>query len=379
MSRVCFDSGDFHMARLSGRRAPDVVLTTAERDYLLRQVRRHRVGRAFSERCRIVLACAEGLNNKEVAAMIGCHEQTVGKWRQRFVRDRVDGLLDEPRPGRPRRVSDDQVAAVIERTLYSMPADASHWSIRSMAKEVGLSHTTIRRIWNAFGLQPHRTQSFKLSSDPLFVDKVRDIVGLYLSPPNRAMVLCVDEKSQIQALDREQPVLPMMPGIPERRTHNYRRHGTTTLFAALDIATGFVIGKCYKRHRAKEFLDFLKEIDRNVPDDIDIHIVMDNYATHKTPKVQNWLARRPHYHVHFTPTSASWINQVERWFAELTRKKLQRGVHTSVKDLEADIKAFIEIHNESPEPYKWVKSADEILDAVKRFCHKTNKTLCDEL
>jgi transposase len=319
------------------------------------------------------------LHSKAVAAELRVSEHTVGKWRRRFLEDRIDGLFDEPRPGRPRTIEDDQVAAVIEKTLHSKPADATHWSIRSMASETGFSHTTIRRMWNAFGLQPHRSETFKLSSDPLFVDKVRDIVGLYLEPPNHALVLSVDEKSQIQALDREQPVLPMMPGIPERQTHNYIRHGTTSLFAALDVATGFVIGKCYKQHRATEFLDFLKEIDRQVPEGLDIHIIMDNYATHKTAKVRAWLARRPHYHVHFTPTSASWINQVERWFAELTRKKIQRGVHTSTKELEADIRAFIQRHNENPKPFKWTKSADEILASVKRFCQKTQKTLCSEL
>jgi transposase len=268
---------------------------------------------------------------------------------------------------------------VIERTLRTIPADATHWSIRSMAAETGFSHTTIRRMWVAFGLQPHRSQTFKLSNDPLFVDKVRDIVGLYLSPPNRALVLSIDEKSQIQALDREQPVLPMMPGVPERRTHSYVRHGTTSLFAALDVASGFVIGKCYKRHRAVEFLNFLKEIDARVPEGLEVHIVMDNYATHKTPKIKAWLTRRPHYHVHFTPTSASWINQVERWFAELTRKRLRRGVHTSVRQLEADIRTFIDRHNENPKPFKWIQSADQILASVKRFCQKTQQTLCGEL
>jgi len=248
-----------------------------------------------------------------------------------------------------------------------------------MAGATGFSHTTIRRMWAAFGLQPHRSETFKLSSDPLFVDKVRDIVGLYLSPPNRALVLSVDEKSQIQALDREQPVLPMMPGVPERRTHSHVRHGTTSLFAALDTASGFVIGKCYKRHRAAEFLDFLKQIDARLPPDLDIHIIMDNYATHKTALVRAWLARRPHYHVHFTPTSASWINQVERWFAELTRKQLRRGVHTSTTQLEQDIGAFIKQHNQNPKPYRWTKSADEILASVKRFCQPTERTLCGEL
>lgn len=366
------------MANATGRPIAPLILSAEERAYLERQVRRHRVARSLSERCRVILRCAEGVPSKTVAIELGMHEHTVGKWRRRFLKERLEGLLDEARPGRPRTIDDDQVAAVIERTLRSTPKDATHWSIRSMATQTGFSHTTIRRIWNAFGLQPHRTETFKLSSDPLFVDKVRDIVGLYLSPPTRALVLSVDEKSQIQALDREQPVLPMMPGVPERRTHSYVRHGTTSLFAALDIASGFVIGKCYKRHRAAEFLDFLKQIDARVPEGIDIHIIMDNYATHKTALVKNWLARRPHYHVHFTPTSASWINQVERWFAELTRKQIRRGVHTSTKQLEADIIAFIERHNEDPKPYRWTKSADEILASVKRFCQKTEKTLCRE-
>jgi transposase len=367
------------MANATGRPIAPLILSPEERAYLERQVRRHRVARSLSERCRVILRCADGVPSKTVAIELGMHEHTVGKWRRRFLKDRIEGLLDEARPGRPRTIDDDQVAAVIERTLRSTPKDATHWSIRSMATQTGISHTTIRRIWNAFGLQPHRIETFKLSSDPLFVDKVRDIVGLYLSPPTRALVLSVDEKSQIQALDREQPVLPMMPGIPERRTHSYARHGTTSLFAALDIASGFVIGKCYKRHRAAEFLDFLKQIDARVPEGVDIHIIMDNYATHKTVLVKNWLARRPHYHVHFTPTSASWINQVERWFAELTRKQIRRGVHTSTKQLEVDILAFIERHNENPKPYRWTKSADEILASVKRFCQKTEKTLCREL
>jgi transposase len=362
-----------------GRPKVALVLSEEERSYLERQVRRHRVPRSLSERCRIVLACAEGLQNKVVAERLGVCERTVGKWRRRFLESRIDGLLDEPRSGRPRTIGDDEIAAVVERTLQTLPADATHWSIRSMAAAVGHSHTTVRRIWNAFGLQPHRAETYKLSSDPLFVDKVRDIVGLYLSPPTHALVLCVDEKSQIQALDREQPVLPMMPGMPERRTHNYVRHGTTSLFAALDVATGFVIGKCYKRHRAAEFLDFLKQIDGSVPGELDVHIVMDNYATHKTPKIKAWLARRPHWHIHFTPTSGSWINQVERWFAELTRKQIQRGVHTSVVQLEADIRSFIDQHNADPKPFRWTKSADEILAAVKRFCQKTERILCSEL
>lgn len=366
------------MANATGRPIVPLILSSDERAYLERQVRRQRVARSLSDRCRVILRCADGVPSKSVASELDLHEHTVGKWRRRFLVDRIEGLLDEARPGRPRTIDDDQVAAVIERTLRTTPKDATHWSIRSMATQTGFSHTTIRRIWSAFGLQPHRSETFKLSSDPLFVDKVRDIVGLYLSPPNRALVLSVDEKSQIQALDREQPVLPMMPGIPERRTHSYVRHGTTSLFAALDIASGFVIGKCYKRHRAAEFLDFLKQIDARVPDDLDVHIIMDNYATHKTAAVRAWLARRPRYQVHFTPTSASWINQVERWFAELTRKQLRRGVHTSTKQLETDIRTFIEYHNQNPKPYRWTKSADEILASVKRFCQKTERTLCSE-
>jgi transposase len=270
-------------APAKGRPTAPLELSAEERAYLEQQVRRHRVGRSLSERCRIILRCADGLPSKSVAAELGLHEHTVGKWRRRFLKDRCDGLLDEARPGRPRTIDDDQVAAVIERTLRTTPADATHWSIRSMAAESGFSHTTIRRMWAAFGLQPHRSQTFKLSEDPLFVDKVRDIVGLYLSPPNRALVLSIDEKSQIQALDREQPVLPMMPGVPERRTHNYVRHGTTSLFAALDVASGFVIGKCYKRHRAAEFLNFLKEVDAQVPDGLDVHIVMDTMPPTRRP------------------------------------------------------------------------------------------------
>jgi transposase len=367
------------MANAGGRPKSPLVLSSEERAYLQRQVRRRRVARSLSERCRVILRCAEGAQSKAIAAELGLHEHTVGKWRRRFLKGRIEGLLDEPRAGRPRSIDDDQVAEVIERTLRSTPADATHWSIRSMGAQTGFSHTTIRRIWTAFGLQPHRSETFKLSSDPLFVEKVRDIVGLYLSPPTHALVLSVDEKSQIQALNREQPVLPMAPGMPERRTPSYVRHGTTSLFAALDIASGFVIGKCYKRHRAAEFLDFLKRIDARIPGDLDVHIVMDNYVTHKTAAIKAWLARRPRYHVHFTPTSASWINQVERWFAELTRKQIKRGVHTSTKQLEDDILAFIERHNESPKPYRWVKSADEILASVKRFCQKVERTLCSEL
>ncbi|WP_372572197.1 IS630 family transposase [Ruegeria jejuensis] len=362
-----------------GRVADEVVLSDEERTFLEAQVLQQKAARSLSDRCRMMLLCAEGLQSKGVGAQLGMHEHTVGKWRRRFVKDRIEGLTDEYRPGRPRAVSDAQVARVIERTLNTTPKDATHWSIRSMVAETGLSHTTIRRIWTAFGLRLHRSETFKLSTDPLFVDKVQDIVGLYMLPPNRAIVLCVDEKSQIQKLAREQPVLPMAPGVAERRTHTYFRHGTPSLFAALDIATGAVIGKCYKRHRATEFLDFLKRIDTAMPAGLDVHIVMDSYATHKTPKIKAWLARRAHWHVHFTPTSASWINQVERWIAELIRKQLQRGVHRSTAELEADLAAFIEAHNENPKPFKWVKSADEILASVKRVCQRTQQNLCREL
>ena len=354
-------------------KAVEVVLSDEERGFLETHVGKHKAPRSLSDRCRIILLCAEGLPSREIAGRLGVHEHTVGKWRRRFAEKRLEGLSDEYRPGRPRTVTDDKVAEVVERTLNTMPKDATHWSVRSMAEKTGVSHTTVHRIWSAFSLKPHRSETFKLSTDPLFVDKVQDIVGLYMAPPDRAVVLCVDEKSQIQALDRTQPVLPMAPGAAERRTHDYTRHGTTTLFAALDVATGAVIGKCYRRHRAKEFLAFLKEVEAAVPEGLDVHLVMDNYATHKTEKVRQWLARRRHWQIHFTPTSASWLNQVERWFAELTRKKLQRGVHRSVAELNADILSFIDAHNEKPKPYKWVKSADEILASVRRFCLKANE------
>jgi transposase len=322
----------------------------------------------LARRARIVLLAAEGLENRMIAVELAAAPDTVGKWRRRFAERRMDGLYDEPRPGAPRRIGDDAIAETVRRTLEETPPDATHWSLRSMARSVGHAPSTIHRIWQAFGLQPHRSRTFKLSSDPFFVEKVRDIVGLYLAPPQRALVLCVDEKSQIQALDRTQPLLPMRPGQAERRSHDYVRHGTLSLFAALDTASGEVISQCFKRHRAKEFKTFLNTIEANVPSDLDIHIVMDNVATHKTPAIKAWFAKRSRWHVHFTPTSASWINQVERVFAALTEKQLRRGVHRSTDELEKAIQAHIDAVNENPKPFRWTKSADDILGAVKRFC-----------
>lgn len=293
---------------------------------------------------------------------------TVGVWRRRFAERRLEGLYDEPRPGAPRRIGDDAIAETVRRTLEETPADATHWSLRSMARSTGYAPSTIHRIWRAFGLQPHRSKSFKLSSDPFFVEKVRDIVGLYLNPPERALVLCVDEKSQIQALDRTQPLLPMRPGQVERRSHDYKRHGTLSLFAALDTATGQVIGRCFARHRAREFRAFLNTVEARVPADLDVHIIMDNLATHKTKAIRDWFARHPRWHVHYTPTSTSWINQVERFFALLTEKQLRRGVHRSTKDLEASILGYIDTVNADPKPFRWTKAADDILASIKRLC-----------
>ena len=354
---------------MAGRRgAPEISLSEGERSELEGLARRRKTAQALATRARIVLACAEGLQSKQVAAALGLDQATVGKWRHRFAARRLDGLRDEPRSGAPRTIEDARIEAVIVATLESLPEDATHWSSRGMARACGLSSSTVQRIWRAFGLQPHRLETFKLSTDPNFVAKVRDVVGLYMSPPDRAIVLCVDEKSQIQALDRSQPMLPLRPGQPARRTHDYKRHGTTSLFAALDIATGAVIGKCYGRHRAREFRDFLDEIERNLPADLDVHLVMDNYATHKTPLIRNWLARRPRWHVHLTPTSASWLNQVERFFALITDRRIRRGSYRSVAALRADITAFIDHHNAEPRPFRWTKSAEDILASIERFC-----------
>lgn len=353
---------------MAGRELPAIELNEAERAELMSLASRRKTAQALALRARIILACAEGGQNKVIAERMGLDRETVGKWRRRFTAQRLEGLRDEPRSGTPRTLEDARIEAVIVRTLETLPPDATHWSSRSMAKASGVSISSVQRIWRAFGLQPHRLETFKLSTDPDFVAKVRDVVGLYVSPPEHAIVLCVDEKSQIQALDRTQPLLPMRPGQAARRSHDYKRHGTTSLFAALDIATGQVIGKCFPRHRAAEFRRFLDEIEANVPKDLDVHLVMDNYATHKTQLIRDWLAKRPRWHVHLTPTSSSWLNQVERFFALLTDKKIRRGVHRNVADLQADIAAFIERHNADPKPFRWTKSADDILASIERFC-----------
>ncbi len=357
-----------------GKPAVAIELSAAERDELEGLARRRKTAQGLARRARIVLAAADGLENKAIVETVGADANTVGKWRRRFAERGLDGLYDEPRPGAPRRIEDDEIAEVVRRTLEETPPDGTHWNLRSMATAVGHAPSTIHRIWQAFGLQPHRSETFKLSSDPFFVEKVRDIVGLYLAPPDRALVLCMDEKSQVQALDRTQPLLPMRPGQPERRSHDYTRHGTTTLFAALDIATGEVIARCFARHRAKEFLKFLRTIEANVPADLDVHLVMDNYATHKTPAIRAWFARHPRWHIHFTPTGASWLNQVERFFALLTEKQLRRGVHRSTRDLEQAILAYIDTVNADPRPFRWTKSADDILATIKRFCLRTLDT-----
>jgi transposase len=345
-----------------------IELSREEREVLEAWTRRRTTAAALSLRARIVLAAAGGQSNTELAARLGVHRNTVSLWRRRFLEFRLDGLLDEPRPGQPRKVTDAQVDEVITKTLESAPKNATHWSTRSMAKEVGLTQTAVSRIWRAFGLQPHRQDGFKLSKDPLFVDKVRDVVGLYLNPPERAVVLCVDEKSQIQALDRTAPILPMRPGIPERATHDYKRHGTSSLYAALNLTTGKVIGRLHSRHRAIEFKKFLNTLDQEVPAELDVHLVLDNASTHKTPVIKRWLLAHPRFVLHFTPTSSSWLNLVERWFAELTNKKLRRGAHTSVRALNADINRWIETWNEDPKPYVWTKTADQILESITRYC-----------
>ena len=358
-----------------GRPKAPLVLTDDERQTLQRWSRRAKSSQALALRCKIVLACAEGQTNQAVADQLGIWPQTVAKWRGRFVRGRLEGLSDEPRPGRPRTITDTQVEQVITKTLEEPPPNHdSHWSTRSMAKATGMSQTAISRIWRAFGLKPHLVQTWKLSTDPQFIDKVRDIVGLYLDPPQAALVLCVDEKSQIQALDRTAPSLPLLPTTPARRTHDYVRNGTTSLFAALDVVSGKVISATHRRHRHQEFLKFLRTIDRSVPAGLEVHLVCDNHGTHKTPEIKRWLLRHPRFHLHLTPTYSSWLNLVERWISELTTRKLRRSAHRSVAELEADLRAWIDAWNQDPRPFVWTKTADEILDSLAGYLQRINNS-----
>ena len=359
------------MKVMPAKRGPQpvqVVLSDEERETLERWARRATTAQALAMRSRIVLACAEGGSNAAVAVALGLADNTVRKWRKRFAESRLDGLHDEPRPGRRRTVSDEDVERIIVKTLEEKPANATHWSTRSMAEAAGMSQTTVSRVWRAFGLKPHKVESFKLSPDPLFIDKVHDIVGLYLNPPDAAVVMCVDEKTQVQALDRSAPILPMLPGVPERQTHDYVRHGTTNLYAALNVASGHVISQMTARHRAAEFQSFLNLIDKAVPDHLAVHVVLDNVSTHKTPAIQRWLQRHPRFTFHFTPTYSSWLNLVERWFAELTTKWIKRGTHRSVRELTGSIKTWIATWNDNPRPYIWHKTADDILDTLAQYC-----------
>lgn len=355
----------------TGRPKLPLILNPQQREQLESLAHRARSQPALARRARVVLACADGLDNQVVARKLRCAVSMVGKWRKRFIQGGVDALGDEPRPGTPRKVTDAQVEQVVIQTLETTPRGETHWSTRSLAKATGLSRMTISRIWNAFGLQPHRTETFKLSPDPLLIEKVRDIVGLYMHPPEHALVLCVDEKSQIQALDRTQPLLPMLPGQVERRTHDYKRHGTTSLFAALDLHTSRVIGQTHRRHRSQEFRRFLDTIEAQIPAALDVHLILDNYATHKTAVIRRWFAKRPRFHLHFTPTYGSWLNLVERWFAELTNKRIRRGVFRSVKELEKAIRDYIAIHNQDPKPFVWTRTADQILASLARFAQRT--------
>lgn len=356
------------------RPKPELVLSDDERQTLTRWANRPKSTQRLALRARIVLACADESSNKAVAAHLGVCGATVGTWRNRFVVRRLEGLADEPRPGAPRTVADDAVERVVTQTLETKPANATHWSTRGMARISGMSQATVGRIWRAFGLKPHRADTFKLSTDPYFVEKVRDVVGLYLSPPEKAIVLCVDEKPQVQALERTQPVLPMAPARTERRTHDYTRHGTTSLFAALNVATGAVIGRCHRRHRSQEFVKFLDHVNATVPKEpgVSVHIVLDNYATHKTAAVKRWFLRHPEYHLHFIPTSSSWLNQVERFFARITEDRIRRGVFTSVPQLERAIADYLAEHNKDPKPFVWTADADSILERLKRVCERTS-------
>lgn len=357
----------------TGRPKAELKVSESEQAELLRLAKRVRVNRRIGFRAKIVLACAEGRSSTDVARQLRTSNQTVGKWRRRFVDERLDGLYDDPRVGAPRKHSDDAVEAVIVKTMETTPKGRTHWSTRKMAKRADMSHATVGRIWRTFGLQPHRSTSFKMSPDPQFIEKTRDVVGLYLNPPNNAVVFAVDEKSQIQALQRAQPILPMDIGAPERRTHNYVRHGTLDLFAALDVATGKVIARCKQKHRSTDFIDFLRELERNVTDGLEIHVVLDNLSAHKSPVVKRWLARNLRFHFHFTPTYSSWLNLVERFFGLLTEEALRRGSHTSIPQLRQAILAYVEAHNQDGKPFRWTKTADEILEKVRRFGLRTQK------
>jgi len=358
----------------TGRPKKPLEITDEDRDKLQTIARRPKSAQAMAMRARIVLSCGEGMSNSEVAHKLRITGATVGKWRERFRKQGLDGLLDEPRVGAPRTITDRQIEQVVTKTLESMPANSTHWSTRLMAAETGLSQNAIVRIWHAFGLQPHRVENFKFSTDPQFVEKVRDIVGLYLNPPDRAVVVCLDEKSQVQALNRTQPILPLAPGVPARQSHDYERHGVTSLFAAMDVASGVTISTCYRRHRHQEFLQFLNQVDQNLPPGMDVHLVMDNYGTHKVSKVRNWLARHPRYHVHFTPTSGSWLNLVERLFAEVTERCVRRGSHTTVRSLEKAMLSYLEKRNKNPKPFVWTADADMILGKVERLCRRISRS-----
>jgi transposase len=358
----------------TGRPRKFLEIGAEDREKLSMIARRPKSAQAMATRARIVLSCAEGLNNSEVAGKCHVTGATVGKWRERFRKFGLDGLLDEPRVGAPRKITDQQIEEVVTKTLESMPANSTHWSTRLMATEMGLTQNAIVRIWRAFGLQPHRVETFKFSKDPQFVEKVRDIVGLYLNPPDRAIVLCVDEKSQVQALNRTEPILPLAPGVPARQSHDYERHGVTSLFAAMDVASGVTISTCYRRHRHQEFLRFLNQIDDNLPGGLDVHLVMDNYGTHKVAKVRSWFARHPRYHVHFTPTSGSWLNLVERLFAEVTERCVRRGSHTAVRQLEKAMLAYLDQRNENPKPFVWTADADLILGKIERLSKRISRS-----
>ena len=353
-----------------GRPTRPLNVTSEEREKLAMLARRPKTGQAVAMRARIVLGCDEGLSNGAVAKRLQITGATVCKWRERFRVNRLEGLLDEPRPGAPRSITDKRVEAVVTKTLESMPANSTHWSTRLMANKTGLSQTAIVRIWHAFGLQPHRVKNFQFSKDPQFIEKVRDIVGLYMNPPDHAMVLCIDEKSQVQALNRTQPILPIAPGVPARQSHDYERHGVTSLFAALDVVSGITISNCYRRHRHQEFLRFLGDVDASLPRGLDVHLVMDNYGTHKVKKVRGWLARHPRYHIHFTPTSGSWLNMVERLFAEVTQRCVRRGSHTAVRELEKAMLDYLDQRNRNPKPFIWKADADLILGKVERLCQR---------